>query len=151
MSTLEGRAVSREVERPHHRGYRGSAPVRIGNAALKQLQLDIYGELMDALYLSDKYGEQVSWQTWLGITRSMKWLTHNWQRPDEGIWEVRGGRREVLYSRLMCWGAFDRAIRPARKRGLPAPLVDWLGTCDFIYQEGHPEFLRSQPGPPYPS
>ncbi len=146
MYTLDGRAVLTEAELPHLRGYRGSAPVRIGNAALKQLQLDIYGELMDALYLSDKYGEQVSWQTWLGITRSMKWLTHNWQRPDEGIWEVRGGRREFLYSRLMCWVAFDRAIRLARKRGLPAPLVDWLETRDAIYQEIHAKFWDSQQG-----
>jgi GH15 family glucan-1,4-alpha-glucosidase len=122
MYTMDGRGVFTETELPHLRGYRGSAPVRIGNAALKQLQLDIYGELMDALYLSDKYGEQVSWQTWLGITRSMAWLTHNWRRPDEGIWEGRGGRRELLLSRLMCWVAFDRAIRLARKRGLPAPL-----------------------------
>jgi GH15 family glucan-1,4-alpha-glucosidase len=146
MYTLDGRAVLTEAELPHLRGYRGSAPVRIGNAALKQLQLDIYGELMDALYLSDKYGEQVSWQTWLGITRSMKWLTHNWQRPDEGIWEVRGGRREFLYSRLMCWVAFDRAIRLARKRGLPAPLVDWLETRDAIYQDIHAKFWDSQQG-----
>src|SRR5262249_46173620 len=70
MYTIDGRGVLTETELPHLRGYRGSVPVRIGNAALKQLQLDIYGELMDALYLSDKYGEQVSWQTWLGITRS---------------------------------------------------------------------------------
>ncbi len=128
MYTIDGRGELTEAELPHLRGYRGSAPVRIGNAAQEQLQLDIYGELMDALYLSDKYGEQVSWQTWLGITRSMEWLAHNWKRADEGIWEVRGGRREFLYSRLMCWVAFDRAIRLARKRSLPAPLVDWLET-----------------------
>jgi GH15 family glucan-1,4-alpha-glucosidase len=76
MYTMDGRGVLTETELPYLRGYRGSVPVRIGNAALKQLQLDIYGELMDALYLSDKYGEQVSWQTWLGITRSMEWLAH---------------------------------------------------------------------------
>src|SRR5712675_3572806 len=146
LYTLDGRGVLTEAELPHLRGYRGSAPVRIGNAALKQLQLDIYGELMDALYLSDKYGEQVSWQTWLGITRSMKWLTHNWQRPDEGIWEGRGRRQEFLLSRVMCWVAFDRAIRLARKRGLPAPLVDWLETRDAIYQEIHAKFWDSQQG-----
>jgi len=94
MYTIDGRGELTEAELPHLRGYRGSAPVRIGQAAQEQLQLDIYGELMDALYLSDKYGEQVSWQTWLGITRSMEWLAHNWKRADEGIWEVRGGRRE---------------------------------------------------------
>jgi GH15 family glucan-1,4-alpha-glucosidase len=146
MYTVDGRGVLTEVELPHLRGYRGSVPVRIGNAALEQLQLDIYGELMDALYLSDKYGEQVSWQTWIDITRSMKWLARNWQRPDEGIWDVRSGRREFLYSRLMCWVAFDRAIRLARKRGLPAPLVDWLEIRDAIYLEIHTEFWDSQQG-----
>ena len=146
MYTMDGRGVLTETELPHLRGYHGSVPVRIGNAALKQLQLDIYGELMDALYLSDKYGEQVSWQTWLGITRSMGWLTHNWQRPDEGIWEGRGRRQEFLLSRVMCWVAFDRAIRLARKRGLPAPLVDWLETRDAIYQDIHTAFWDSQQG-----
>jgi GH15 family glucan-1,4-alpha-glucosidase len=146
MYTVDGRGVLAEAELPHLRGYRGSVPVRIGNAALTQLQLDIYGELMDALYLSDKYGEQVSWETWLGVVRSMKWLAHNWRRPDEGIWEVRGGRQEFLYSRLMCWVAFDRAIRLARKRGLPAPLVDWLEIRDAIYHDIHTEFWDSQQG-----
>jgi GH15 family glucan-1,4-alpha-glucosidase len=140
MYTMNGRGDLTETVLPHLRGYRGSVPVRIGNAAQAQLQLDIYGELMDALYLSDKYGEQVSWQTWLGITRSMEWLAHNWQRPDEGIWEVRGGRRDFLHSRLMCWVAFDRAIRLARKRSLPAPLVEWSQTRDAIYQEIHTAF-----------
>jgi GH15 family glucan-1,4-alpha-glucosidase len=146
MYSVDGREVLAETELPHLRGYRGSVPVRIGNAALTQLQLDIYGELMDALYLSDKYGEQVSSETWLGVVRSMKWLAHNWRRPDEGIWEVRGGRQEFLYSRLMCWVAFDRAIRLARKRGLPAPLVDWLEIRDAIYQDIHTEFWDAQQG-----
>jgi GH15 family glucan-1,4-alpha-glucosidase len=146
MYGVDGRQVLAEAELPHLRGYRGSGPVRIGNAALTQLQLDIYGELMDALYLSDKYGEQVSWETWLGITRSMEWLAHNWKRSDEGIWEVRGGRREFLYSRLMCWVAFDRAIRLARKRSLPAPLVPWLEIRDAIYHEIHSDFWDSQQG-----
>jgi GH15 family glucan-1,4-alpha-glucosidase len=146
MYTVDGRGVLAEAELPHLRGYRESVPVRIGNAALTQLQLDIYGELMDALYLSDKYGEQVSRETWLGVMRSMKWLAHNWRRPDEGIWEVRGSRREFLYSRLMCWVAFDRTIRLARKRGLPAPLVDWLEIRDAIYQDIHTEFWDSQQG-----
>ena len=119
MYTIDGRGELTEAELPHLRGYRGSAPVRIGNAAQEQLQLDIYGELMDALYLSDKYGEQVSWQTWLGITRSMEWLAHNWKRADEGIWEVRGGRREFLYSRLMCLGCV-RSRNPPCAQTVPA-------------------------------
>jgi GH15 family glucan-1,4-alpha-glucosidase len=146
MYTMDGRDVVTEAELRHLRGYRGSVPVCIGNAGPEQLQLDMYGALMDALYLSDKYGEQVSSQTWQRVTRSMKWLAHNWQRPDEGMWEMRGGGREFLYSRLMCWVAFDRAIRLARKRGLPAPLVDWLEIRDAIYLEIHTEFWDSQQG-----
>jgi GH15 family glucan-1,4-alpha-glucosidase len=146
MYTVDGRGEFIETELPHLRGYRGSVPVRVGNAASEQLQLDIYGELMDALYLSDKYGEQVSWQTWLGVTRSMEWLARNWQRADEGIWEGRGGPREFLHSRLMCWVAFDRAIRLARKRALPAPLVDWMQTRDAIYHDIHSIFWNPQQG-----
>src|SRR5262249_44656967 len=108
MYAMDGRGELIETELPHLSGYRGSVPVRIGNAASEQLQLDIYGELMDALYLSDKYGEQVSWQTWLGITRSMEWLARNWQRADEGIWEGRGGRGDVFPFRLLGWGGFER-------------------------------------------
>src|SRR5262249_11737869 len=146
MYAMDGREVLTEAELPHLRGYRGSVPVRVGNAASEQLQLDIYGELMDALYLSDKYGEQVSWETWLGVTRSMEWLARNWQRADEGIWEGRGGRREYLHSRLLCWVAFDRAVRLARKRALPAPLVDWLQTRDAIFHDIHTSFWDSQQG-----
>jgi GH15 family glucan-1,4-alpha-glucosidase len=146
MYAMDGRGEFIETELPHLRGYRGSVPVRVGNAASEQLQLDIYGELMDALYLSDKYGEQVSWQTWLGVTRSMEWLARNWQRADEGIWEGRGGPREFLHSRLMCWVAFDRAIRLARKRALPAPLVDWMQTRDAIYHDIHTAFWDPQQG-----
>jgi GH15 family glucan-1,4-alpha-glucosidase len=146
MYAMDGREELTETELPYLRGYCDSVPVRVGNAALGQLQLDIYGELMDALYLSDKYSEQISRETWLGIMRSMKWLADNWKRPDEGIWEVRGGRREFLYSRLMCWVAFDRAIRLSRKRSLPAPLVDWMETRDAIYHEIHRDFWDSQQG-----
>jgi GH15 family glucan-1,4-alpha-glucosidase len=146
MYAMDGGGGFIETELPHLRGYRGSVPVRIGNAASGQLQLDIYGELMDALYLSDKYGEQVSWQTWLSITHSMEWLARNWQRADEGIWEGRGGPREFLHSRLMCWVAFDRAIRLARKRALPGPLVEWLQTRDAIYHDIHTSFWDPEQG-----
>nr|WP_321983031.1 glycoside hydrolase family 15 protein [uncultured Lichenicoccus sp.] len=140
MYGLDGHQELDEQDLPHLRGYRGSVPVRIGNGAWNQLQLDIYGELMDAIYLSDKYGEQVSYRGWQGITRSMEWLACNWQQPDEGIWETRGGRQHFLHSRLMCWVAFDRAIRLSGKRGLPAPIKDWLKTRDTIYREIHEEF-----------
>jgi GH15 family glucan-1,4-alpha-glucosidase len=140
MYGVDGHEELVEIELPHLRGYQASSPIRVGNAALEQLQLDIYGELMDAIYLSDKHGEQLSWRAWQGIIRSTNWLTENWQRPDESIWEVRGGRREFLHSRLMCWVALDRAIRLSRKRSLPAPIVRWLEVRDAIYHEIHTEF-----------
>ena len=146
MYGIDGREDLTEIELPHLSGYASSIPVRIGNAAYTQLQLDIYGELMDALYLSDKYGEQVSWRAWEGVTHTLTWLEANWQRPDEGIWEVRGGQRHFLHSRLMCWVAFDRAVRLARKRSLPAPLVRWSDTRDAIYREIHEQFWDEEQG-----
>jgi GH15 family glucan-1,4-alpha-glucosidase len=114
-----------EIELDHLTGYRGSRPVRIGNRAAEQLQLDIYGEIMDAVYLSNKYATGISKEGWRRVMRLMDWLSHNWGRPDEGIWEVRNGRKHLLHSRLMCWVAFDRAIRLAHKRSLDGPLVEW--------------------------
>jgi len=116
-------------------GYLGSRPVRIGNGASGQLQLDIYGELMDAIYLSNKYGDAISYDDWRGVGRILAWLGKNWNRPDEGIWEVRGGRKHFLHSRLMCWVAFDRAIRLGRKRSLSGPLAEWLATRDAITED----------------
>ena len=117
-----------ETELDHLAGYRGSRPVRIGNSANSQLQLDIYGEVMDAVYLSNKYSDGIPKEGWRRIIRLMDWLRANWKRPDEGIWEVRGGRKHLLHSRLMCWVAFDRVIRLADKRSLDAPLKEWFDT-----------------------
>ena len=146
MYGVDGEADLTEITLPHLRGYMGSTPVRIGNAASDQLQLDITGELMDAVYLSDKYGEQISWEAWDGITRSIEWVTHNWEQPDEGIWEVRGGRRHFLHSRLMCWVALDRALRLADKRSLPAPIVRWRECRDLIQQDIHANFWNEEIG-----
>ncbi|HEY8610736.1 MAG TPA: glycoside hydrolase family 15 protein [Roseomonas sp.] len=140
MYGLDGHRELTETALPHLAGYRGSVPVRIGNGAAGQLQLDIYGELMDAAYLSDKYGEQISHEAWQGITRSIDWVAGNWEQPDEGIWEVRGGRRHFLHSRLMCWVALDRALRLARKRSLPAPFPRWAEARDAIYHDIHTNF-----------
>ncbi len=112
----------------HLSGYKNSKPVRIGNGANSQLQLDIYGEIMDAVYLSNKYSEGISKDGWRRVCALMEWLRDNWERPDEGIWEVRGGRKHLLHSRLMCWVAFDRAIRLSEKRSLDAPLAEWYQT-----------------------
>ena len=113
----------------------GSRPVRVGNAAFDNLHLDIYGELMDSVYLYDKYGSPMGYDAWTNLVRLMDWLSANWHRPDEGIWEVRGGRQEFVFSRMMCWVAFDRAIRLATKRSFPAPLVKWYETRDRIFHD----------------
>ena len=90
---------------------------------------------MDAVYLANKYGDGISYDGWHDIQRVLDWLAQNWNRPDEGIWEVRGGRREFLHSRLMCWVAFDRALRLADKRSLAAPTEKWREIRDTIYED----------------
>ena len=146
MYGLDGHEELTEVTLDHLDGYRGSRPVRIGNGAADQRQLDIYGELMDAIYLSDKYGTQISHAGWQGVVRSLEWLEHHWQEPDEGIWEVRSGRAELLYSRLMCWVAFDRGLRLADKRSLPAPRERWRVVRDTIHDDIHSRFWSEERG-----
>ena len=132
MYGLDGRQKLDEISLDHLCGYENSRPVRIGNAAYEQLQLDIYGEFMDSMYLANKYGHAASHGGWQNVHRILDWLGKNWQRPDEGIWEVRGGPREFLHSRVMCWVAFDRALRLALKRSLPGPLGVWQRMRDEI-------------------
>jgi GH15 family glucan-1,4-alpha-glucosidase len=119
----------------HLEGYRGSRPVRIGNAAAGQLQLDIYGGLLDALHIAEQSGSRrlLPYDAWRAVARTVDWVCEHWQEPDEGIWEVRNGRRRFTYSRLMCWVALDRAIRIAVRRGLPAPVARWVTQRDAIY------------------
>jgi GH15 family glucan-1,4-alpha-glucosidase len=135
MYGIDGREDLPELELSHLEGYMGSAPVRIGNGAATQLQLDIYGELMDAVYLCNKYGEPLYHDGWMEVTRNLEWLIDHWDQPDEGIWETRGGRRDYTYSRLMSWVAVERAIRIARQRGLPADLTRWMAVRDRIYTQ----------------
>ena len=130
MYGIDGRHALPEETLPHLEGYMGSRPVRIGNAAYTHLQLDIYGELMDAVYLYDKYGSPIPHDGWKNIVRLIDWVCAHWREKDEGIWEVRGGRQEFLYSRVMCWVAIDRAIRLAGKRSFPAPLARWHDVRD---------------------
>ena len=129
-----------EIELSHLSGYRNSRPVRIGNGASSQLQLDIYGEVMDAIYLANKYSDGISKDGWRRICGLLSWLRQNWNHPDEGIWEVRGERRHRLHSRLMSWVAFDRAIRLSHKRSLESPLVEWYETRRLINDEILNEF-----------
>jgi GH15 family glucan-1,4-alpha-glucosidase len=135
MYGIDGRAELTEETLDHLEGYRGSRPVRIGNGAHRQLQLDIYGELLDAIYLFNKYVEPISYDGWASLRRLVDWLCDNWKREDEGIWEVRGGRRHFVYSKMMCWVALDRCLRLADKRSFPADRARWLKVRDEIYEE----------------
>src|SRR5436190_12154135 len=135
MYGIDGREDLPEVELSHLEGYMGSAPVRIGNGAATQLQLDIYGELMDSVYLCNKYGLPIYHDGWIELTRNLEWLIDHWDQPDEGIWETRGGRRDYTHSRLMSWVAVERAIRVARQRGLPADIPRWSAVRDRIYHQ----------------
>ncbi len=140
MYGLDGRHALPEETLPHLEGYMGSRPVRVGNAAYTHLQLDIYGELMDSVYLFDKYGSPIPHDGWTNIVRLIEWVCAHWREADEGIWETRGGRQEFLYSRVMCWVAVDRAIRLATKRSFPAPLASWHDVRDTIYRDIYARF-----------
>ncbi len=134
MYGIDGRTELPEHELAHLTGYQGSRPVRIGNAASKQLQLDTFGELMDSVYLYDRWHQPISSARWDVIIARTDWLCDNWDRPDEGIWETRGGRKKFLYSQLMCWVGIERAMRLANRRGLPADLERWRAARDAIYR-----------------
>jgi GH15 family glucan-1,4-alpha-glucosidase len=135
MYGIDGRHALTEEILDHLEGYKGSRPVRIGNGAYNQLQLDIYGELMDSVYLYNKYGSPISYELWVYLRRLINWVCDNWQRKDEGVWEVRGGQQHFVYSKLMCWVAIDRGIRLADKRSFPADRERWLTVRDQIYED----------------
>ncbi len=135
MYGIDGRHDLREEILDHLEGYCGSGPVRVGNDAFGHLQLDIYGELMDSLYLNDKYGAPLSFDVWTEIERMLDWVAANWDQPDQSIWEVRGSRRHFTYSKLQCWVALDRGIRLARKRSFPTRGGSWREQRDRIYRE----------------
>ncbi len=135
MYGIDGRTELPEEELTHLRGYRGSLPVRVGNGAADQLQLDIYGELIDSVYLYNKHGSAIHHGAWVELAKIVEWVCANWDQADEGIWETRGGRQHFTYSRLMCWVAVERAVRIARQRGLPADLYRWMAARDEIYDQ----------------
>jgi GH15 family glucan-1,4-alpha-glucosidase len=135
MYGIDGRQDLPEETLDHLEGYRGSGPVRIGNGAAGQLQLDVYGEITDAAYQMDQFrGHKMPYVVWERLAAAMDWLCENWDRPDEGIWETRGGRKRFTYSRLMCWVAIDRAVHMARDRSMPADIVRWMAVRDEIYR-----------------
>jgi GH15 family glucan-1,4-alpha-glucosidase len=135
MYGIDGRHTLTEEILGHLEGYRGLGPVRVGNAAYRQLQLDIYGELLDSVYLFNKYGTPISYDLWVNLRRLLNWVCERWQEPDEGIWEIRGGRQHFVFSKFMCWVALDRGLRLADKRSFPADRDRWLRTRDAIYEE----------------
>jgi GH15 family glucan-1,4-alpha-glucosidase len=145
MYSLDGKKDLEEIELDHLAGYLNSRPVRIGNGAHNQIQLDIYGELLDSVYLYDKYVEPIAYGFWQDLTRQVDWVCENWHLEDEGIWEVRGGKKQFLYSRMMCWVAIDRAIKIANKHSFPLPLK-WQPARDKIFFSIHKNFWNERLG-----
>jgi GH15 family glucan-1,4-alpha-glucosidase len=135
MYRIDGDPHLVEETLDHFEGYRGSAPVRIGNGAADQLQLDIYGEAVFGLAESEHIADVADYDGWVKITELLDWLCDHWDRADEGIWETRGGRRDFTYSRLMCWVAFDRGIRTAQHLARPADLARWTSVRDDILRQ----------------
>jgi GH15 family glucan-1,4-alpha-glucosidase len=135
LFTIQGDSELPELTLDHWEGYRGSRPVRIGNAAVSQLQLDLYGELMDAFYLYNKYVSPISYDLWVRLRSRLDWICEQWQKPDAGIWEMRNRDQHFVYSKIMNWVALDRGIRLAEKRAFPADRAKWISERDRIYEE----------------
>jgi GH15 family glucan-1,4-alpha-glucosidase len=135
MYRVDGRSDLVEETLDHFEGWRGSRPVRIGNGAADQLQLDIYGEAMNSIFLADASGLQAGHEAWTDLAGIVDWVCEHWDQPDEGIWETRGGQKDFTYGRLQCWIALDRAVRMAQHRGRPANLPRWTAERDAIYNQ----------------
>ncbi len=135
MYRIDGSSDLSEETLDHLEGYAGSEPVRIGNGAADQLQLDIYGEMLDSIWLSDRHAIRVGHPGWTKLSQLADWVCEHWDQPDEGIWETRGGRQNFTYGRLMCWVALDRMVRLAREHGRPADLARWIGQRDALYRQ----------------
>ncbi len=135
MYRVDGSSDLTEEILDHFEGWRGSRPVRIGNGAADQLQLDIYGEVLDALLTGDDYGMPIAHSGWRALTALMDWVADNWDQPDEGVWETRGGRKDFTFGRVQCWVALDRAIRLAQRHGWPANTTRWVAERDKLYNQ----------------
>lgn len=135
MYRVDGSSDLVEESLPHWEGYRGSSPVRIGNAAQDQLQLDIYGEALGSVYFADQHGLAMGHRGWVALRDMLDWLCEHWDQPDEGIWETRGGRQDFTYGRVMSWTALDRGIRLATDHGRPADLARWTAGRDAVYDQ----------------
>jgi GH15 family glucan-1,4-alpha-glucosidase len=135
MYRVDGSSDLTEETLDHFEGWRGSKPVRIGNGAADQLQLDIYGEAGDAILAGDNAGVPIAYEGWLALTKIVDWVADNWDQPDEGVWETRGGRRDFTYGRFQCWVALDRAIKLAERHGRPANVAKWVVARDELYNQ----------------
>jgi len=135
MYRVDGSSDLTEEILDHFEGWRGSRPVRIGNGAADQLQLDIYGEAADAILTGDNAGLPIAYEGWLALTKVMDWVADNWDQPDEGVWETRGGRKDFTYGRFQCWVALDRAIKLAQRHGRPANVAKWAIARDALYNQ----------------
>jgi GH15 family glucan-1,4-alpha-glucosidase len=135
MYGLDGAHRLTEETLDHLEGYRGSRPVRVGNDAHAQKQLDIYGELLDSVFLYNRDTTPITYDFWTNIRTLLKWLCAHWDEPDDGLWEVRGGAHHFTYSKVMCWVAFERAMRIAEMRSLPSELDHWRSVRDEIFEQ----------------
>ncbi|MEU6254079.1 glycoside hydrolase family 15 protein [Streptomyces sp. NPDC047043] len=135
MYRIDGNPDLPEQTLEHFEGYRGSYPVRIGNGAADQLQLDIYGEALYALSQGREIGPQATYRAWKTMARTLDWLADHWDRPDEGIWETRGGRQDFTYSRVMSWVAFDQGLSLAEHFRRPADVHKWRSARDAILEQ----------------
>ncbi len=135
MYRVDGSSDLAEETLDHLEGWRGARPVRLGNGAADQLQLDIYGEAMDAIFTADLAGLPIAYEGWKSLAKIVDWLCDNWDQPDEGIWETRGGRKDFTYGRFQSWIALDRAIRIAQEHGRPANIARWIEERDRIFNQ----------------
>jgi GH15 family glucan-1,4-alpha-glucosidase len=132
---IDGRTELDKQELHHLSGYRDSSPVRVGNGIYNQLQLVLYGAVLDAVYLYNKYGAPLDYEVWQSLRSLLGWLSQNWHQPDAGMWDVRDSREHFVSSKVLSWVALDRGIRLAHQRGLPADEGVWIDQRDAIYDE----------------
>ncbi len=135
MYTISGEGDLTECTLDHLSGYRGSRPVRVGNGAAGQFQLDIFGEFLDAAYLYNKHGEPLAYDDWVRLRRILDFVSEHWRDPDDGIWEARSGQAHHVLSKVMCWVALDRGVRIARQRGLPGDTERWQRERDAVLED----------------
>ena len=146
MYAIDGSPVMEEKELKHMEGYMKSGPVRIGNAAKDQHQLDIYGELIDTIYLYNKNHTKINYEFWITVQKHIACVIDDWKKPDHGMWEFRNGKKHFLHTRLMCWVAMDRAIKIATDRSFPYPEQEWNKVRDAIYVDIYEEFWNEKLG-----